>query len=204
MEGNKINYYSNFRTDVYKIISDLPVNKVLEIGGGHFNLLSKLKESRNIDAWGIDVVDLAAEDITFIHGSFEDDKILEKFSDNKFDLIIANDVIEHMIDTEKVFSMLNYLLKENGKLVISLPNIRNVQFLYQVFIKGSFPRHEEGIFDKTHLRWFCIEDVKDFLERYNFDLIKIHQNGRMIPNIFRSMTLFQFLSSQIVYLAEKK
>ena len=44
-------------------------------------------------------------------------------------------------------------------MVISLPNIRHLSALSSLFLKGTFPRRERGIFDQTHLRWFTIRDA---------------------------------------------
>jgi hypothetical protein len=46
---------------------------------------------------------------------------------------------------------------------VSLPNIRHVSALYSIFVCGTFPRRERGIFDRTHLRWFTLSDAKRLL-----------------------------------------
>ena len=53
--------------------------------------------------------------------------------------------------------------REGGVVVVSLPNIRHISALVSIFFKGSFPRRDRGIFDKTHLRWFTIADARSFV-----------------------------------------
>jgi len=77
----------------------------------------------------------------------------------KFDYIIFGDILEHLIYPLQVLKELKALLKPEGKVILSLPNIAHVELFIQVYLKGTFPQNSRGIFDKTHLRWFTRKDV---------------------------------------------
>jgi len=77
----------------------------------------------------------------------------------KFDYILFGDILEHLLDPYTVLKELKAVLKENGKIIISLPNIAHIETFIQLFVKGTWPRNPRGIFDATHLRWFTKKDV---------------------------------------------
>ncbi len=85
------------------------------------------------------------------------------FSGQYFDCIIFSDVLEHLVDPEGLLEVAQKYLKVGGCFVISLPNIRHVSALLSIFGQGTFPRRDRGIFDRTHLRWFTIQDARRLL-----------------------------------------
>lgn len=88
-----------------------------------------------------------------------------------FDYILFGDILEHLYDPLKVLSEFKTVLKPNGQIIISLPNIGHIELFIQVFIKGTWPKNERGIFDKTHLRWFTRKDVFSLVELANLEVI---------------------------------
>jgi len=89
-----------------------------------------------------------------------------------FDYILFGDVLEHLMDPKEVLSDLKSRLNENGKIIISLPNIAHIELFIQVYLKGTFPQNSRGIFDKTHLRWFTRKDVFKLIKESELKLIK--------------------------------
>lgn len=69
----------------------------------------------------------------------------KEFYNNKkqFDIITMWHVLEHLYEPNKTLKQLNNLLKKNGILIISVPNIKSLQF--SLFRKNTFhldiPRH---------------------------------------------------------------
>jgi len=80
--------------------------------------------------------------------------------DMRFDCIIFADVLEHLVDPWMHLHEAKHFLLPGGCIIISFPNIRHISALYTIFLKGTFPRRDRGIFDSTHLRWFTIKDAK--------------------------------------------
>ena len=81
----------------------------------------------------------------------------------QFDCIIFADVLEHLIDPRRHLMEAQQRIRPGGCIVVSLPNIRHISSFFSIFIKGTFPLRERGIFDKTHMRWFTINDAKVLL-----------------------------------------
>lgn len=78
-----------------------------------------------------------------------------------FDCIVLADVLEHLHDPWTTLRKASSLLAEDGKVIISVPNIRHVSAFWSIYVGGSFPRRDRGIFDRTHLRWFTSRNVLD-------------------------------------------
>ena len=92
--------------------------------------------------------------------SFEWD---QAFAGRQFDCIIFADVLEHLLDPHSHLVQARRCLRPGGCFVISLPNIRHVSALYSIFVCGTFPRRDRGIFDSTHLHWFTLHDAKQLI-----------------------------------------
>ena len=91
------NYYNSKRQDMLKFI-DIKVSRILEIGCGEGNFATNFTD---VEYWGVEPVTLhakAAEKKGFkiLNGLY--DNVEDKIPDSYFDLIVCNDVIEHMID----------------------------------------------------------------------------------------------------------
>ena len=82
------------------------------------------------------------------------------FPETQFDCIVFADVLEHLLDPPRHLLGAQRRLSRDGAIVISLPNIRHISALYSIFLSGTFPQRDRGIFDRTHLRWFTLKDAK--------------------------------------------
>lgn len=71
----------------------------------------------------------------------------------QFDFIVCADILEHLLDPAAILRGLAAHLKENGKLISSLPNSGNIYFRL-VVLSGRFPKDEKGLFDRTHLHFY--------------------------------------------------
>jgi SAM-dependent methyltransferase len=197
-------YYSGQRKDSMALIKGKKISYALEIGGGVFETLSAIKTIYGCKVWGVDLVEAAKDDsINFIKGSFEDSRIQSQLPDGLFDLIIANDVIEHLVDTQKFFEVCAAKLAPNGTLILSVPNIRNLRTIYYIFAKGTFPRLPSGLFDRTHLRWFTKNDVLTFSSGL-FDSIESKVTGRLVPGFLENSLLAELLGVHMLFSFRKK
>jgi SAM-dependent methyltransferase len=197
------NYYDNKRLDVLQIIPAGNYKKILEIGGGHFETLSLLAEQNNAEAWGVDIYPCTNKKIKFINGSIENEITEKELPNEYFDLIMANDVLEHLADSERFFKVVSDKLVNCGYLILSVPNIRQIRSIYHIYCRGTFPTLDSGLFDKTHLRWFCKKDIIKLAQK-NFDLIDAKGTGRLVPNLISRSTLGEFLALQNLFVFQKK
>ena len=80
-----------------------------------------------------------------------------------FDLIVAADVIEHLVDPWMVVSRLSEHLEPGGQLLLSVPNVGNLEVVKQLVLRGDWRFDENGLFDRTHLRWFGRNSLRSLL-----------------------------------------
>ena len=156
----KEDYFKNIRRDLISFIDKKKGCKVLEVGAANGETLAFLKnQGIATEVVGVDVVGGSKNHAidTFIVGEIEQVD-LSKYS-NYFDVIILADVLEHLSDPLEVLKRLKAYLKSDGEFLISMPNIRNAKSLYKIVVKGSFAYEERGVFDATHLRFFCKKDI---------------------------------------------
>lgn len=128
---------------------------ILEIGCG----TGKFRQNFNsIEYWGVEPCATAAAEASktlsrVITGLYDD--VQTSIPDQNFDLIVCNDVIEHMPDPKKFLKGISTKLNPNGILIASVPNLRNAVPLFELLAKGDFSYSEAGgILDYTHFHLF--------------------------------------------------
>jgi len=87
-----------------------------------------------------------------------------------YDLIIVGDVLEHIKRPDVLLSSLRSLLKKNGCIIVSVPNIANYSIRLRL-LRGQFDYTETGIMDKTHLRFFTHKSIRSLLSACGYDII---------------------------------
>ncbi|MCB1182746.1 methyltransferase domain-containing protein [bacterium] len=71
-----------------------------------------------------------------------------------FDAVVFNDVLEHVLDPGALLAAMAPLLVAGGCAVASIPNVRHFPHLWDVVVRGRWDYTDEGILDRTHLRFF--------------------------------------------------
>ncbi len=80
----------------------------------------------------------------------------------RFDAVIAADVLEHLRDPWTCLRRIREFIAPDGFLVVSIPNVAHAAVIAQLLL-GRFPYTEQGLLDRTHLRFFSRHDVDDLL-----------------------------------------
>lgn len=73
--------------------------------------------------------------------------------DGRFDFILCADVLEHLHSPLRILEECRRRLAPGGLLIASLPNSGHAYFRWNI-LRGRFPRHERGLFDRTHLHFY--------------------------------------------------
>lgn len=79
-----------------------------------------------------------------------------------YDVILAADVLEHLVDPEYVLSVLKKWTRPKSRLIVSLPNIANI-YVRMNLLLGRFPIHTKGILDGTHLHHYTLKTAEAML-----------------------------------------
>lgn len=150
--------------------------KVLDVGCGAGYIGKKLKELgvKTVDGIEIDTEaqKRAAKTYDEVH-SFSLDascggKKYDDFVNSKkrYDYIIFADVLEHLLDPGKTLADFSKLLSKNGKIIVSIPNIGNIDIIIGL-INQKFNYTRTGILDSTHLHFWTENSFYDFLDNVN-------------------------------------
>lgn len=116
------------------LLSDKHNATVLDIGCGDASLS---KVSEDLEYFGIDInVDVA---VTKRAKQWDITQFPYPFEDKFFDLIVCSEVLEHMIDPISILREANRVLKDDGRILISTPNINWLDYkLYPDILSVAF------------------------------------------------------------------
>ena len=76
------------------------------------------------------------------------------------DCLVFGDVLEHMIDPWAVLARLARWVREGGQVLACVPNIQHYSVLVNL-LRGQWQYQDEGLLDRTHLRFFTLQGVRD-------------------------------------------
>jgi len=174
----------------YNLITDLITNKIncgekakiLDLGCGDGKFIAKF--GKRCEIFGVDVSSKAVElakksDVNAYKADISCEKL--PFENEYFDIIYFGDVIEHLIDPDFAINEVVRVIKRNGFLVLSTPNLAcwlnrlllllGMQPLFsEVSTNKIFGR--SGSFPVGHLRLFTYRALQEFLAYYQFRIIR--------------------------------
>lgn len=158
-------YYSRSRTWPSKFTITNNSN-ILDIGCANGDLGHFLKSKYNCTVTGIDIVEenvkRAREILDSCHHLDIENCRLDLLN-GPFDYIIFSDSIEHLLNPDVVLHKIKALMTPSSKVLFSIPNIRNYRVILPLILLDSFDYQEEGLLDRTHLRFFTISSFHSLL-----------------------------------------
>lgn len=202
--------------------------KILDIGCGRGNISLPLA-SLNYQVLG---VDLNKESITelnkknkFPNAQFRVQDATKLDPEDKFDFIIASEVIEHIEKPEELLNSLKNILKNKGFLIITIPNGKSLEERIRKFtthntlgkkFKGSVKKkiEEEIIQTKAnspHLHFFSLKSFEKVLNNTGYEIIACTNQASIFKEAYylflrfiikRSSWLFKTLNKIDNFLAD--
>jgi SAM-dependent methyltransferase len=162
-------YSTHTRSEMVKFIPERR-KRVLEVGCVEGNFLMFLP--RVEEAWGIEPSLSARIAKGRLHRVFETtfDEAEPHLLLDYFDVVVCNDVIEHMPDHDKFFERIVRYIAPGGVIVGSIPNVRFYNNLLQMVLEKDWYYTDSGILDRTHMRYFTEKSLKACLQRHGFVL----------------------------------
>jgi 2-polyprenyl-3-methyl-5-hydroxy-6-metoxy-1,4-benzoquinol methylase len=91
-----------------------------------------------------------------------------------FDCLVCADVLEHLRDPWAALCGAVAMLAPGATAIVSLPNVLFWAGLLRVLRTRRWPREDEGLFDRTHLRWFGEADAVELLEQAGLREVAVH------------------------------
>lgn len=148
-------------------------SSVLEYGTSTGYMTRYLNEELNCTVTGVEVCEessrIAKEFCKAMHCCDIESTDLKSSISDTFDYICFADVLEHLRNPWEALRSIKPLLRPQGKVLISIPNICHNSILHSLF-KNEFKYTETGLMDRTHLRFFGPENIEDLFDGTGFEI----------------------------------
>ena len=158
----------NTRNSLSLIINRVAKNStVLEFGPANGRMTKYLKETLGCTVYAVELDEESAKDAAefceeILVGDIEKFQWLTKYQEIEFDYIIFADVLEHLYRPETVLKKAKTLLKTDGSVVMSLPNIAHNAIIMDL-INDKFTYRKTGLLDNTHIRFFTKNTLEELI-----------------------------------------
>jgi len=160
-------YYQGYRHEVIKLLPG-HYSRVLEIGCGEGGFRTNLG---TCEYWGIepqsDPAAIARKSLfRVIEGRYQD--VYKQLPEGYFDLVICNDVIEHIAEPNGFLVSIKRKMRAGSVLVGSVPNVRFIGNLFELLIMKDWQYKDDGVLDRTHLRFFTEKSLRRLFRDQGF------------------------------------
>lgn len=162
-----------------------PQATVLDLGCGSGALGQFLKETRSCTSDGLTWSEAEANHArphyrAVVVADLETCDLSASFAGQRYDYIVCADVLEHLRQPEKIVATCRTLLAPGGKLLISVPNAAYCGLVAEL-LQGEFRYREEGLLDRTHLRFFTRRSLNRFIQEQNWQIERLETITRELP-----------------------
>lgn len=165
---------------ILRVIGRLAPSRVLDLGCGNGVLAAKLvnlgfnvvgiEPSRS----GIDEARQMFPAIDFrVGGVYDDPASLDL---GMFDLVVSEEVVEHLYFPDALITFSDKVLKPGGKLVLSTPYYGYLRNLL-LAICNRWDHHLTPLWDHGHIKLFSKKTMSKLLRRNSFRMLEFHGAG---------------------------
>ena len=176
----------------FKIISELIENntRVLDVGCGDGTLMKYLKDKKNVDTRGLEILkknvqDCTSKGLSVIEGNAEKD--LHQFPNLSFDCVVLSQTLQAFLDPENVISE---LLRVSKKAIVTIPNFGYWKVRVHLLLKGTMPITKDLPNEWYNTPNLHMCTIKDFVNYCNKKNIKINSSNLNYKNLFSQLGIF--------------
>ena len=169
-------YFSGERRDLIDRLDRTRNRSILEIGCGDGSTGAYAKAQGKCTRYvGVELSPAAARIAkgaidTVYTGNIESLEIPEPAE--SFDVLIASEVLEHLVDPWAVLRRLYSLLRPAGLAFASSPNAAHHSMI-AMLLRGRWDLTESGRMDRTHLRWFTPMSYAQLFTDCGFEVLAV-------------------------------
>lgn len=175
-ERKSASYFDRARLDFVHRLPVDPTASVLEIGCGTGATgalaLTRGRAGRYV---GVELFEAAAKDarrvLSEVHvGDVE--RMDFPWRPAEFDALILSEVLEHLLEPWTLVQRLARHIRPGGLVLASSPNISHWRVLREL-AAGRFPLADQGVFDRTHMRWFTPATFAEMFDEAGFTVDRV-------------------------------
>jgi SAM-dependent methyltransferase len=149
---------------------------VLEFGPANGRMTRFLNESLGCEVYLVEIDEEAGREALvyakdLVVGDIEQYEWLSKYASLRFDYITFADVLEHLRDPEKVLIEAKGLLKQDGSVLFSVPNLAHNSVLISL-MNHEFEYSATGLLDNTHIHFFTKNSIEHAMQRTGYHVAK--------------------------------
>jgi 2-polyprenyl-3-methyl-5-hydroxy-6-metoxy-1,4-benzoquinol methylase len=199
-EGKATAYFSNARADFVRLLPRDPTARILEIGcGTGATGALAMARGRAGEYVGVELMEGAAaqaqEVLTEVRvGDVE--RMEFEWQPAQFDALIMSEVLEHLVEPGALLKRLSRFVRPGGMVLASSPNISHWRVVGEL-LKGRFDLADQGVFDRTHLRWFTPVTFAGLFEQAGF---RVDHVGPVCPFSPRVEAISRWTSGRLDHL----
>lgn len=203
-------YFSGVRKDLIDRL-DVDGNRaILEIGCGDGSTGAYAKQLGKCGLYvGVELVAAAASTAKaaidrVYNANIENFDIPE--TPGSFDVLIAGEVLEHLVDPWAVLKRLRSFLRPGALAMASSPNVAHYSTI-RMLLKGEWTLADSGRMDRTHLRWFTPKSYAEMFKACGFEIVSTEPLSEFGPraklvNTLTAGRLEHLFIGQIVVVAK--
>lgn len=123
---------------------------------GYFGQL--IKQDKKCTVYGAEISDDRKQAAKVLDGVYPfdfDGQWPAELYERKYDYLFFGDVLEHLKDPAAALIKCQKLLKKDGIIFVSVPNIAHMSIRLEL-LQGNFEYEPMGILDNTHLKYFTL------------------------------------------------
>lgn len=172
---NDFNIYAPVeRNEMLRFVPET-AKTILDVGCSVGNFGGMIKAQRSAEVWGVeideDAAEIASQKLDKVFNESFDENL--NLPENKFDCIVFNDVLEHMVDPYNALEYAKSLLTKDGVVVASIPNVRFFTNVILLLFHKNWEYVDSGILDRTHLRFFTKRSIESTFTKQNYNIEQI-------------------------------
>lgn len=169
--------------------------RVLDIGCGNGSLCGVLSKlglyvvGVENDKAGVNIAKATYPDIRFYKASVQDDVAEILTSENeKFDVVVSTEVIEHLYSPEQLLQFARNIIKENGLLILTMPYYGYAKNL-AISLLNKWDQHHSALVTCGHIKFFSKKTITKLVNDNNFSAVSCYGVGRPIPLFWNTMLI---------------
>lgn len=146
---------------------------VIDLGSGCGAIGEEVRKQGN-DVWILDskkAVEIAKKNfpkLNILAGT-----ALDIPSNEKFDVVLVSELIEHIIDIDKLFLEVKRVMKDDGIMIITTPNCSRLRNIVDL-LRGLFTRGFDYMYENPiHIRFFTPVTFVQTLLEHGFKIIQM-------------------------------